>query len=753
MAKLERRLIDTGVYESVTVVLAPTARATGGLRPVVVNLAERPPRTLELGAAYSATAAQGFDASFTPAGSGLGAYTSIDGSGVDAKWIHYNVLRRADTITLTAKLYDIQQVLDLLLALPDWRRGDQTLRFGADALNERTPAYDDAGGGLRATVERSWSKTTFVTVGGYLDYVAIREKTAVNGQATPVGENLKLFITTGLAAFALDRSNSPLNPTRGWRLSAKAEPTWITGDRNLAYLKAQAQASAYLPLDRAAATVIAGRVKLGAVLGGSIPDVPTDRRFFAGGGGSVRGYSYQAVGPRLSDNTPEGGLSLAEGSIEARRRITPRNGAWSPSWTPARWAWEPRPISATSASGPGIGARYDLGFGPLRLDIATPAQSTPGRCGVPGLPQHRPELLMAAAPRSRGRRAAFWLAIGAIGLIVLGGVLAAVVRYGPLTPAGRRFIEARATGLKVGRFGRLRIEGLAGDPWRAFSIARLSIADGNGVWLDARDIAIRWRFSELLQHRVALTAITARSVTLLRRPTLTPAEPPSPLPVSIQIDAARTRVEMAPAFSGRRGVYDLSTALRVERSGGAKGWLSAASVLQAGDFLKLDFDLGRHDTFALAADAREAGGGALAGMAGMAADQPFLLAVRADGSANAGRFFIETRVGGATPLEARGAWDASEVRRTGASPSRPPACSPAIRPWWAPRRASTSMVARRRTGSTPWPSRSTATTSPWTGAERRISAVAPPAPMAWPSTCASPTRPGSWPFRRWARRA
>ncbi len=371
VAKLERRLIDTGVYESVTVVLAPTARATGGLRPVVVNLAERPPRTLELGAAYSATAAQGFDASFTPAGSGLGAYTSIDGSGVDAKWIHYNVLRRADTITLTAKLYDIQQVLDLLLALPDWRRGDQTLRFGADALNERTPAYDDAGGGVRATVERRWAKTTFVTVGGYLDYVAIREKNAVNGNATPVDENLKLFITTGLAAFALDRSNSPLNPSRGWRLDARTEPTWITGDRNLAYLKAQTQASAYLPLDRAAATVIAGRVKLGAILGGSIPDVPTDRRLFAGGGGSVRGYGYQAVGPRLSDNTPEGGLSLVEGSIEARRRITEKWGvvAFVDAGTVGLGT---TPDFRDFSVGAGIGARYDLGFGPLRLDIATP---------------------------------------------------------------------------------------------------------------------------------------------------------------------------------------------------------------------------------------------------------------------------------------------------------------------------------------------------------------------------------------------
>nr|MBA3812542.1 translocation/assembly module TamB [Caulobacteraceae bacterium] len=264
---------------------------------------------------------------------------------------------------------------------------------------------------------------------------------------------------------------------------------------------------------------------------------------------------------------------------------------------------------------------------------------------------------MAAEARPRGRRAGFWLAIGAMGLMVVVGALAAVVRYGPLTPAGREFIEARATGLKVGRFGRLRIEGLAGDPWRDFSIRRLAIADGTGVWLDARGVSIRWRWEGLLRRRVDLAMVTARDLSLIRRPALAPKEPPRPQPVSIDVEAATVRVEMAPAFSGRRGVYDLNAAFRVERSGAAKGKVSASSLLHAGDFLAADFDVGRRGAFRVKADAREAQGGALAGALGMAADQPFFLAARADGSASAGRFFVDTRVGGVTPLEARGAWN------------------------------------------------------------------------------------------------
>jgi len=355
VAKLERRLTDAAVYDSVTVSLSPKDQSVGALRPVLVSLSDRPRRTIELGAGYSTS----------------------EGSGVDGKYFIYNRLGRADTVTLTAILYDIQQKLDLELDLPGWRRPDQTLRIGGGLLADRTPAYDDAGGGVRLDVDRHFTKTTFITLGGAFDYAATREKTAVNPLATPVGVDLKLFITTGLAAFALDRSNDPLDPTRGWRLEARVEPTSIVGDRNLVYLKTQTQASAYLPLDSSAGTVIAARLKLGSILGGSIPDVPADRRFYAGGGGSVRGYGYQAVGPRLIDNTPEGGLSLLESSLEVRQRLSGQwggvafvdAGAVGSGTTP-----DFRNVSV----GVGVGVRYNLGFGPLRLDIATPLNPRQG---------------------------------------------------------------------------------------------------------------------------------------------------------------------------------------------------------------------------------------------------------------------------------------------------------------------------------------------------------------------------------------
>ena len=176
---------------------------------------------------------------------------------------------------------------------------------------------------------------------------------------------------------ALDRSNDPLDPTRGWRVSARLVPTLLTGEGVLPYLKLQVQTSGYIPFDVKGDTVLAARLRLGSITNGTVSDIPAPQRFYAGGGGSVRGFGFQEVGPRLSDNTPEGGLSLVETSLELRRRLTEKwgivafidagsvGGAQLPDF---------RDLSV----GAGLGVRYNLGFGPIRVDLATPVTSRRG---------------------------------------------------------------------------------------------------------------------------------------------------------------------------------------------------------------------------------------------------------------------------------------------------------------------------------------------------------------------------------------
>lgn len=348
VAELERRLRDTAVYDSISVTLAGADKATAdGLRPVVVTLSDRRARTIELGAGYSTS----------------------EGAGVDARWIRYNQRSRADTTTYALRFAKLEQRLGAEISLPHWRRPQQTLKLNSSVFRNDTDAYNETGATIGVDLTRRRQTTAYRTFGISFDLSQTKEQVSRNGSIA--GRKLNLATLAGLVAYAWDFSDSILDPKRGWRLETRAEPTYVAGDTSVPYLKLAAQGSAYLPFGRQDSTVLAARLKVGAIAGGSVLDVPASRRFFSGGGGSVRGYAYQGIGPRLSDNTPQGGVSLIESSLEVRQKITDRwsgvafvdAGAIGTQQTPKR---------DDLRAGAGFGIRYDLGFGPIRADIAAP---------------------------------------------------------------------------------------------------------------------------------------------------------------------------------------------------------------------------------------------------------------------------------------------------------------------------------------------------------------------------------------------
>ena len=259
-------------------------------------------------------------------------------------------------------------------------------------------------------------------------------------------------------------------------------------------------------------------------------------------------------------------------------------------------------------------------------------------------------------PRKRASLIQVILAI-ALGLLVIVTIALGVVRFGVHLPQARQLIEARAEGLKIGRIGRLHLEGVEGDIWRDATVRRLTIADAKGVWLEARDLRLVWRYPELFQRRFHAERITAREVRILRRPVMGPAgKPGGGMSVSVQIDALQARLELLPAFSYRRGVYDVKAGLDIERSGRRAGQVAAASQLHPGDRLDVTFDLGKGRAVLIKADAVEAEGGALAGALGLPAEQAFRLQVDARGETSQGRFTADAVSGAGKPLWARGGW-------------------------------------------------------------------------------------------------
>ena len=297
VAELERRLLDTGVYNAVDVALAPASDANG-LRPVIVSLTDRPRSSLALG----------------------GSYATREGVAANALFSIYNLLGRADTITFGGQYGSILKRFDAGISLPDWPWPLYTLQPGVTASRDDTTAFTERDFGGHVDLVRRFTATSFRTVGIAADYIDDDEEILSGGAVDKVRQRLALL--TLLGRLSLDHANDPLDPTRGWKFDGSLQPTVGTGDGTLAYAKVDAQLSGYLPFGANASTVLAGRLHLGSILsGGSTFDIPAGRRFFAGGGGSVRGYAYQAVGPRFPDNTPTGGLSLVEASAELRQTI------------------------------------------------------------------------------------------------------------------------------------------------------------------------------------------------------------------------------------------------------------------------------------------------------------------------------------------------------------------------------------------------------------------------------------------------
>jgi translocation and assembly module TamA len=100
--------------------------------------------------------------------------------------------------------------------------------------------------------------------------------------------------------------------------------------------------------------------------------VPPDKRLYAGGGGSVRGYKYQSIGPQDEHHNPTGGLSSIIGSLELRYKITDSIGIVPFFDAGGVYEKSVPDFGSDIQYAAGLGARYYTGIGPIRADVAFP---------------------------------------------------------------------------------------------------------------------------------------------------------------------------------------------------------------------------------------------------------------------------------------------------------------------------------------------------------------------------------------------
>ena len=345
---LRRALIATGLVAAAEVRLVPSAdRQTVN---VDVHLEPAPMRTV----------------------AGEVGYGTGEGVRVEASWQHRNLFNPEGAVTLRGVAGTQEQLVSAEFRRSNFMRRDQVLDILALASNVERDAYRAKTLQLSGLIERQsniiWRKKWTWSYGA--DLIATDEEGIFDDLANK--ETRSFFIAALPLSLRYDGSNDLLNPTTGFRLGGRISPEISAKGGSFQYGRVQIDASAYHPVSDS--VVAAGRIRIGTIIGAKSSEIAPSRRFYSGGGGSVRGYGYQRLGPRDAFDDPIGGRGLAEFALEARVRLKAFGGNFGivPFIDGGTLTTDVTPDVGNWQFGAGLGLRYYSSFGPIRVDVGTP---------------------------------------------------------------------------------------------------------------------------------------------------------------------------------------------------------------------------------------------------------------------------------------------------------------------------------------------------------------------------------------------
>jgi len=269
----------------------------------------------------------------------------------------------------------------------------------------------------------------------------------------------------------------------------------------------------------------------------------------------------------------------------------------------------------------------------------------------------------AKKKRTRLQAVAFFGGMAAAVLAALLILVSIGGRMYLLSDSGRALVTSFVAGQKVGRYGRINVEGVRGDLFDDFTIDRVTVTDARGVWLEARKVRVDWDWWQLIGRRFHATEVRAEVIRLIRRPDVEPTtEPPGPQPLSVDIDRFTADVELLEGFSKEYGRWRLTGEADVPRKGLKKAVVNAVSNTRPGDYLALTATIGEElADLRLNLRANEARGGPLAGALGYSPDQPFFATAVVNGEI----VDAVVRTGDFVPLVIKGRYGETRTRISG----------------------------------------------------------------------------------------
>jgi translocation and assembly module TamA len=356
---LRQALVATGLFATVAAEPQPTGESAGDDTEYVTMLVTQqagPPRTLAASAGY-----------------GTGEGLRVEGS-----WTHRNLLPPEGALIFRGVVGTQEQGVGATLRRSNAGRRDRTIELVAEAKRSDYNAFNAITGRIAARVSYDstpiWQKRFTYALGAEL--IATSEDDYDFARAERNRDFYTIFGLTGQVG--MDRTDSLLDPTKGFRMTALIQPEGSLAGQFSPYARARLDVSGYYPVTDN--IVLAGRVRAGSILGAARERLAPSRRFYAGGGGSVRGFGYQELGPKDPNLDPIGGRSVAEAAFEGRYRF---GNFGVVGFVDAGQVYRgSTPTFSDLRFGAGIGARYYTNFGPMRLDVATPIGRKPGEALV-----------------------------------------------------------------------------------------------------------------------------------------------------------------------------------------------------------------------------------------------------------------------------------------------------------------------------------------------------------------------------------
>jgi len=305
-------------------------------------------------------------------------YGTAQGARLEVSWTDRNFFNPEGALTLRGIAGTNEQLLGVQVRRSNFAMRDQTLNLQFSASHQKYAAYTAKTVDLTAYIERQsnfiWHKKWTWSYGG--EWLGTIERGVFSSALTKTTR--RFLIAAVPLSLGYDGSDSLLDPTTGFRLSGRVSPEISFHGGHFSYGRAQFDASAYHPVG--GRVVVAGRVRLGTIFGSSLFNMAPSRRLYAGGGGSVRGYGYQQLGPKDLDGDPIGGRGLAEFALEARVRLKQLGGNLGivPFFDGGTLTSSARPDFRHWRTAVGLGVRYYSLFGPIRVDVGVPLNRQTG---------------------------------------------------------------------------------------------------------------------------------------------------------------------------------------------------------------------------------------------------------------------------------------------------------------------------------------------------------------------------------------